>query len=236
MFFFLPYNVDVPMARWPYANWALMLLTVLVSLIAFPAMMGGAQIERWMMSGAGDWWSDAGLLGSTLTHAGPVHLIGNMIFLFVFGNAVNAKLGHALFISCYFLLGVVSAAAFALFSGESAPSLGASGAIAGITGMFIVLYPKNNVSVFFMFWVFFKPFVKTYQISGWIVIGFYFAKDLLFQILLATTGYEAGTAFMAHLAGTAAGVVLASLLLLTDRIRPTKHEITMLDLLGVQKH
>jgi len=235
VFLFVPYNVDVPMARWPIANWAVMLLTIVVSVSAFPAMAGFSPTEKWRLSGSGAWWSDAGLIGSTLTHADPLHLIGNMLFLFVFGNAINAKLGHALFLSSYFLLGIVSAMAYGVVS-DGTPALGASGAIAGITGMFIVLYPRNNVSIFFMIWVMLRPYVRTFGVSAWVVIGCFFGKDLLMQILLSAGFGESGVALMAHLAGTAAGALLASALLLTDRLRPTEHEETALEVLGLQKY
>lgn len=231
----VPYNVDVPMERWPIANWVVMAFTIVISFMAFPAMVDMADYERWMLSGSGRWWSDAGLLGSTLTHADILHLLGNMLFLFVFGNAVNAKLGHGLFVSCYFLLGALSAMAFAAATGDGVPSLGASGAISGITGMFIVFFPKNNVSIFFGMWFFMRPIGKTFQISAWIVIGAYFAKDLLFQILLDAGVADSGVALMAHLVGTVAGVILALLLLLTDRVRPTRHEVTLLEMVGLQR-
>lgn len=226
----LPYNVDVPMERWPLANWALIVFTSLVSIDSFDVMLGGEPVQRWMLSGAGPWLTDAGLLGAVLTHADPVHLIGNMIFLFVFGNAVNAKLGHGLFLASYFLLGVLASYAHMLVS--EGPGLGASGAIAGITGMFIVLFPRNNVSVFYWFY----RLVGSFQISAWVVIGFYFAKDVLFQVLMSTSGLDASVGFMAHIGGTVCGALLVSMLLLGDRVRPSEHEVTMLEILKLQKY
>lgn len=226
----LPYHVDVPMARWPIANWAIMGLTTLLSFDAFSSINGEDSLQRWMLSGSGDWWSDAGMLGSTLTHGDIIHLLGNMIFLFVFGNAINAKLGHALFITSYFLLGIVSAMVYAAASADGTPSLGASGAISGITGMFMVLYPKNDVSVFVGFWFFLRPWGKTFHISAWVVIGAYFAKDLLFQIIFQSLGVETGVALMAHLSGTGAGFLLAAALLLTRRIPRDRFEVTLVDL------
>lgn len=231
----VPFAVDVPMYRWPIANWCLMGVTTVVSFVGFAALGGLSDIEQWMLSGSGDWWSDAGLLGATLTHADPLHLIGNMLFLFVFGNAVNAKLGHALFIACYFFLGVLSSMAFAFATGDGTPALGASGAISGITGMFIVLFPKNSVSIFFFMWVWMRPYTNVFEVSAWIVIGCYFGKDLVFQLLLSAGYADSGVALMAHLGGTVAGVVLALLLLLTDRIRPSRHEQTLLNVVGLGK-
>src|SRR5271166_1799251 len=83
-------------------------------------------------------------------HGDLLHLAGNMMFLFVFGNAVNAKLGHGLFVACYFLLGAFSGACWLIFSNGIA-LVGASGAIMGLVGIFFVLFPKNDVQIFSMF-------------------------------------------------------------------------------------
>lgn len=224
-----PYNVDVPMERWPIANWALMAFTIFISIDAFSGTMLFEDLQVWMMHGGGVWATDAGLLGNIFTHADPVHLIGNMLFLFVFGNAVNAKTGHALFLSCYITLGILSSLLFSAFSPD-AVGLGASGAIAGITGMFIVFFPRNNVSVFFGMLLLFRPIGKVFQVSAWLVIGAYFLKDLAFQILESATGSETGVALMAHIGGTIAGVIFAASLLVTYRVVPTKYETTLVDL------
>ncbi|MEL6797658.1 MAG: rhomboid family intramembrane serine protease [Planctomycetota bacterium] len=225
----MPYSVDVPMERWPFANWCLMLATCVTSFVAFPAMTGGARIESWMLYGADPWDSELAVLGSVMTHADLSHLVGNMIFLFVFGNAVNAKLGHAMFIALYFIFGAISSVASAMFS--DVPGLGASGAIAGITGMFIVFFPKNTVSVFY--WFFFR-FFGTWSVPALVVIGLYFAKDVAFHILEQTTGFASGVGVVAHISGTLAGFTAAIALILTDRVRATTAEETLLEVIGVQ--
>lgn len=230
----LPYNVDVPMQRWPVTNWVIMAATVVISFYAFGALLGDNDLERWMLSGSGDWWSDAGLLGSMFTHADIIHLLGNMMFLFVFGNAINAKLGHGLFLASYILLGVLSSIAFALATGDGTPSLGASGAISGITGMFIVFFPKNNVSVFVGGWFLVRFFWNSIEIPSWVVIGLYFAKDVLFQMLLTGSEQDSGIAFMAHISGTVFGAILAATLLLTRRITTPRYEETLLQMFGLR--
>lgn len=223
----LPYTVDVPMERWPISNWVLIVATCLVSFYAFGAMLGDEDIESWMMFGSGYWNSDLGLLGSVMTHADIMHLVGNMIFLFVFGNAVSAKLGHTMFLSLYFIVGAVSGLASSMFS--DVPGLGASGAISGVTGMFIVLFPRNNVSVFYWFGI---RFHGVWVVSSWVAIGFYFAKDVLFYIIEQSSGASFGIGFIAHISGTLTGAALAMILLLTDRIRPSRGEQTLVDLWG----
>lgn len=223
----IPYSVDVPMERWPITNWVIMAITCMVSFYAFDAMSGQAPLESWMLFGGGDWATDLGMLGSIMTHADIMHLVGNMVFLFVFGNAVNAKLGHMLYLTLYFVFGIVACLVPSVVSDR--PGLGASGAISGVTGMFIVLFPKNNVSVFYWFGI---RWIGVWVVSSWIVIGLYFAKDLAFFALEQSTGVESGVGLLAHLSGTLAGLVAASLLLITDRIRPSRGEVTLLEVLA----
>lgn len=224
----VPYSVDVPMERWPIANWCLIGVTCITSVVAFPALAGMAPLENWMLSGPAPWNSELGVLGSVMTHGDIMHLVGNMIFLFVFGNAVNAKLGHSMFLALYFIFGAISSLASMAFT--DGPGLGASGAIAGITGMFIVFFPKNTVSVFY--WLFFR-FVGTWSVPALVVIGLYFAKDVLFHVLEQTTDYASGVGVVAHIAGTLAGFTAGVALVLTDRVRATTAEETLLEVIGV---
>ncbi|MEO1535044.1 MAG: rhomboid family intramembrane serine protease [Planctomycetota bacterium] len=226
----VPVNVDVPMERWPWANWGLMLATTVVSFVAFPSMFGMQPIETWMLYGGGEWRSDLGLIGSVMTHGDLLHLLGNMVFLFVFGNAVNAKLGHAMFLAVYFLLGAVSGLVSSWAS--DVPGLGASGAIFGIAGMFFVLYPKNHVSVFYFFWIGFRVLAGTWSIPTWVVIGAYVALDVVNLVIEQSSGVSSGVGLVAHLSGAAAGFGLAVVLLLTDRIRATMAEETLVESLG----
>ncbi len=223
----VPYSVDVPMERYPIANWALMAVTCLISFYAFDAMVGNAPLESWMLYGGGEWATDLGMLGSVMTHADILHLVGNMVFLFVFGNAVNAKLGHAMFLSLYFVFGIIASLVPAMLS--DTPGLGASGAISGISGMFIVLFPKNNISVFYWFGL---RWFGVWVVSSWVVIGLYFAKDVAFFVLEQSTDLESGVGLTAHISGTLAGIAAAVVLLLTDRIRPSRAEVTLVEILA----
>lgn len=237
MFFIVyPFNVDVPMERWPWANWAIMLITILVSIYGFGVFMtGDLEAQKWMLFGAGEAASDAGLLGSVFTHEGFWHLFGNMAFLFVFGNAVNAKLGHALYIACYLLFGALASLMQSAIS--DTPGLGASGAIAGIMGMFIVFFPKNNVvmlyAYLFILLITVRARAGTFLVSAWVVIGLFFARDVLSQALATAGGYEASVGYMAHIGGTLAGFFVASILLIADRIRATQYETTLLEMIGL---
>jgi len=226
----MPYNVDVPMERWPIANWALIALTVAVSFACFPMMsMSAPDYQKWMLHGPGVWDSDAGLFANVLVHGDVFHLLGNMIFLFVFGNAVNAKLGHSVYLAMYFGLGAVSSYIYAATA--EGPALGASGAVFAVAGLFIVYFPKNNVSVFYLFWIVVFVRAGAWRVSSWVVVGAYFLLDVVSQLLADPS--TAGVAYMAHIGGVIAGVLAGCGLLLADRVRATRYEVTLLEVLKI---
>jgi len=162
-------------------------------------------------------------------HADIIHLIGNMIFLFVFGNAVNAKLGHGLFLASYILFGAVAGLGWLLL-GDGRPVVGASGAIMGVVGVFLVLFPRNDIAIYYWFgWV----AVGTFTISAVWVILFYFVCDLL-GVLLAGGG---AVAYVAHLGGALAGSAFSAALIGSGWLEPTAYEENLLQTLGLrEKH
>jgi membrane associated rhomboid family serine protease len=150
-------------------------------------------------------------------HLDLLHLAGNMVFLFCFGNAVNAKLGHVSFVIFYLAAGVVGAAMWMVF-GYGSGTLGASGAIWGVIGAFFVLYPRNDVSV--LWWWPFPPRAGTFEVSSWIVILSYFAFDVwnLSRAAVVEVNY------LDHLAGAVFGFVATAVLLKTGYIESTRDE------------
>ena len=178
-----PYNVDVPMERWPIANWAVIALTSVATFWGW----ANPDAEQWMLW-RGDEFQATQLLTHMLLHADPIHLIGNMLMLFVFGNAVNARLGHIAYVLAYVACGVCAGLLWLATDGGEA-SLGASGAIMGVVGMFLVYYPKNDVSVFLWF---FGP--RTFQCSAYWIILMYVGFDLLAFSSGSGDGFGSSTA------------------------------------------
>lgn len=137
------------------------------------------------------------------------HLFGNMLFLWVFGNSVNAKMGQFAYLCFYLACGVFAGVGFALNS--ESPCLGASGAIAGITTAYLVLFPRANVTVFYWLWF----YIGTMQIQSLILIGL---KVILWDNILSprlSGGYEfTQVAYSAHIAGYVFGFLWCSLMLL----------------------
>jgi membrane associated rhomboid family serine protease len=145
------------------------------------------------------------LFTSMFMHGGWMHLIGNMWFLWVFGNNIEDSMGHVRFVVFYLLTGLIASGAHILTSLDSGiPMVGASGAISGIMGAYIVLYPKVRVLTLILFFF----FVRILYLPAMWLLGLWFALQLLSS---ANRGAGAGVAFWAHIGGFAAGVALIKL-------------------------
>ncbi len=214
----IPYQVDVPMSRWPIANFAIIVVTTIVSIVALEALYDE---QPWAISMILFDWSPSGLFGHMFLHAGIVHLIGNMLFLWVFGNAVCAKIGNAWFPATYFGLGLLAAAAHVLIDG--APAVGASGAINGVVGMFLVLYPLNGISCFWPGGIWWGS--VTFCISSYWMILLWFLFDIW-----GAMGADSGVANWAHIGGFVAGVAIAVAMLQSGLIEMDDRERSLVDI------
>jgi membrane associated rhomboid family serine protease len=228
----IPLGVDVPMKRLPWTNWGLIAATVLVSLAVpyasdaafhfFPDDFAPHELSSLVLQR--HHFHVYQLVTSLFQHAGLVHLIVNMIFLFVFGNAINAKVGHVVFLAVYFGIGVVDGIVWFLF-GSAPACLGASAAIMGICGMFLVLYPKNDVYLLYTdYWMMALNRDWNGTLPGWGIVALYVAFDLWDAIASPNDG----VGHLNHLLGVALGVGLAIAMLKTDRLRPDLGEQTLL--------
>lgn len=167
MLLLIPIAVDVPMSRWPWMNWAIIALTI----VCFPIAEGGdSEFGAWCVAG-GDHW--LGHLLHPLAHIDIFHLLGNLLFLWVFGNAVCAKVGNLAFLPIYFLSGLVGSLLSSIV--QPAPSIGASGAINTVVGLFLAFYAQNAIKMFLLFIV--RPILFELA-SGWVIL-LWFAFDLL---------------------------------------------------------
>ncbi|TFG45792.1 MAG: rhomboid family intramembrane serine protease [Candidatus Brocadiia bacterium] len=163
-----------------------------------------------------------GLFGHMWLHGGIVHLLGNMLFLWVFGNAVSAKIGNIIYLPIYLFVGIAAAVSHLLFVGGS--MIGASGAIYGIVGMYLVFFYENDITCYFTFtFLYWKEFTVS---SIWIILYF-----LVFDILgavLNLTGTQLGVAYFAHLGGFAAGFLIAIVMLKTGMVKMERYEKSLL--------
>ena len=142
------------------------------------------------------------LLTSMFMHGGWLHIAGNMLFLWIFGDNVEHRIGHVLFIGFYLVAGIVASFAQILVDpGSVIPTLGASGAISGVLGAYLVMFPTNRVTVLFLRFPMRVPALVA--IGLWAV--FQFVNGIgAFAVTEETAG---GVAYMAHIGGFAAGVL-----------------------------
>ncbi|MFO7775101.1 MAG: rhomboid family intramembrane serine protease [Candidatus Hydrogenedentota bacterium] len=213
----IPLSVDVPMYRTPISNIVIVAVTVFYSLGGFA---NPESVEEAMLHGS----SPGGLFSYMLFHGSLMHLLGNMIFLWVFGNAVCAKVGNGTYILIYIAAGIAGGMAHLVLDG--APTIGASGAVNGIVGMYLIFYPLNNITCFYLIVIPIPPFCGTVSLSSmWIILLW-----LVFDIW-GVIGGGGPVAYWAHLGGFATGFGIGALLLLTGGIPMSDTECSLPDVL-----
>jgi membrane associated rhomboid family serine protease len=148
------------------------------------------------------------LLTAIFLHGGWLHLAGNMLFLWVFGDNIEDTLGHISFLLFYLLCGVTASAVQVWVDPNSAiPIVGASGAIAGVLGAYLMLFPNGNIRTVFLF--VFIPFVVL--IPAWIQIGLWALTQVFYgyaALDVETRATSGGVAYFAHIGGFVAGIIL----------------------------
>jgi membrane associated rhomboid family serine protease len=209
----LPYQVDVPMKRLPITN----VLVVALALAAYPVAhnLSEARLGSLVLNG----WRVSGLFGYMWLHANPIHIFGNMLFLWVFGNAVCAKVGNLAYIPVYIGLGLLAAVVHVRMDGATA--VGASGAVNGVVGMFLVFYPLNTMSCFYLLLFRFG----TIAVPSIALILCWFA----FDVIGALTSV-APVAYFAHVGGFLGGMIPAVVLLKTRIVTMDRYERSLLQM------
>lgn len=200
----------------PIVTYALIALNIL---LFFVELSGGEPfIEHWSLvprrllaNPAADFPT---IFTSMFMHAGWLHLGGNMLYLWIFGDNVEDSFGHLKFLIFYLLCGIGATMAQLVFStSSSVPNLGASGAIAGVLGAYILLFPRGQVKVLMGRGVIPMPAL--------VVIGLWIVLQLVSGIgSISNTAQTGGVAYMAHIGGFLAGIILTFLL----RATGTTHE------------
>ncbi|HEY3474592.1 MAG TPA: rhomboid family intramembrane serine protease, partial [Anaerolineales bacterium] len=193
----------------PIVTYVLIAINVLVF---FLELNNGEEfVQRWafvptrfLADPAGDFIT---LFTSMFLHAGWAHLLGNMLYLWIFGDNVEDRFGHGLFFVFYILSGLAATfAQLAISLGSSVANVGASGAIAGVLGAYLIMFPGKRVSVLMG--------RAVVPMSALVVIGLWILIQIFSQISVFSAGSQdqGGVAYMAHIGGFVAGVALAFLL------------------------
>ena len=212
----IPLYDDNPTKIIPIFTWAFMLICILVflwqlslgqygqnavyALGVIPAVLFDLQKLPAELATIPAW---ATIFTSMFMHGGWMHLIGNMLYLFIFGNNIEDAMGHTKFILFYLLCGIAAALAQALPDPQSTiPMIGASGAISGVLGGYLMLYPNARVLVAIPFGF----FIHTTRIPAYWVLLFWFVMQLISSAF--SGDQQGGVAFGAHIGGFIAGMVL----------------------------
>jgi len=201
----LPIGDDNSGARtFPIVTYALIALNLLFFFVELGG--GDAFVKEWALVPsrflANPPADAATLFTSMFMHAGWMHLGGNMLYLWIFGDNVEDRFGHATFVVFYLLCGLAATFAQLMFSaGSNVPNLGASGAIAGVLGSYLMLFPNGRVRVL--------QGQQVVQMPAIAVLGFWIVLQLFSGMgSIANTAETGGVAYMAHIGGFAAGCVL----------------------------
>jgi membrane associated rhomboid family serine protease len=215
----LPIRDDTPRATTPFINYFLIALNLLIfffestlpqrSLVGFEFRFAffPRHVEGWLSGSLPAAYALVPFFSSMFLHASWMHVIANMWYLRIFGDNVEDRLGHFGYLIFYLLCGLGANLVHFLFNFNSAlPSVGASGAIAGVMGAYFILYPRARVLTWWIIFVFWLP--------AWLVLGFWFLGEFLSasaSLFTSSTGVG-GVAFWAHVGGFVTGVLLIRLL------------------------
>jgi membrane associated rhomboid family serine protease len=209
----IPINTTQPPRNKAYITYGLILLNAIIflweltlsprelynayyALSLVPCQIGGAPVGETLLD----------VVRSMFLHGSWAHLVGNMTFLWIFGRNIEDYLGHRKFLALYIVTGFIAAFTETLLhSNMCIPMIGASGAIAGVLGAFLIFFPGVRIRIMIIFFRFFPRF---YNVPSLVILGFWFALQLFNGV--ASLGVETaggGVAFFAHIGGFVAGMI-----------------------------
>ena len=210
----IPLRDDNPTVLWPVVTVGLIATNTAVFfyelslepglLEAFFYQMGmvPAAITQGPMPGAGGYFT---AVTSMFLHGGWMHIIGNMLYLWIFGNNIEDSMGHFRFVMFYLVAGLAAAAAhLALNPASTVPTIGASGAVSGVLGAYLVLFPHARIQTL----VTFGFFIRIVYLPAWLLLIFWIGLQLLNQALIPMDASAGGVAYAAHIGGFVAGIAL----------------------------
>jgi membrane associated rhomboid family serine protease len=208
---FFPVGDDNPSGRRPLVTYGLIAVNVLVFVVAngWPFRGLGGDLSMSMARDFGLVPSKVAghpftFISSMFLHGDIFHILGNMVFLWIAGDNVEEKLGGLPFLGFYVLSGVLASATYLVYAGASSivPLVGASGAIAGALGCYMVFFPRARIRIFYWFYF----FVGIFRVEARWFLGFWIAENLFFWLVVRSP-HASGVAYAAHAGGFAVGIV-----------------------------
>jgi membrane associated rhomboid family serine protease len=206
-----PLRDTQPSYSTPVVTICLIVVNILVFLFEFSldAYSQNAFISTWGL--IPDQFHLANVLTSMFLHGGWMHVLGNMWFLWIFGDNIEDILGHGKYLVFYLLSGIAAALTQTLLNPYSrVPMVGASGAIAGVMGAYMVKFPQSRIRTL----AFILFFITTFDVPAWVMLIYWFAIQVFSGV--GSVGYstasQGGTAFFAHVGGFLAGILLVNVM------------------------
>jgi len=213
----IPLGDENPTALWPVVTLAVIAANVAAFLYQISLLLVDPRLEQALIyqlglvpaaitqgivSGGGSYQT---IFSSMFLHGGWMHIIGNMMYLWIFGNNVEDSMGHLRFIVFYLLAGVIAASAHIVMQPASTiPTIGASGAVSGILGAYLILYPRARIKTLLPLGIFFT----IVYFPAWFFLIFWIGWQVLSQTLAPMDPNAGGVAYAAHIGGFVAGIVL----------------------------
>ena len=215
----IPYRDDNPTTTTAYATYAIIAANCIVfiyellypgGLQKFALLYGAIPVSLVTMRSFQPINPLASVFTSMFIHGGFLHIAGNMLYLGIFGNNIEDRMGHFRFIIFYLLCGIAAAYSYALTDPASVmPMIGASGAISGVLGAYILLFPRAQVYTI----IFLGIFVQIIKLPALVVIGFWAFLQFLNGALGSVTMQRSGIAWFAHIGGFLCGLLLIKLMM-----------------------
>jgi len=207
----LPIQDEIRAHRFPFVNYSLIALNIIVFILE---LMAGPSLETALyeialipanVTAGFDLGDMKAIFTSMFLHAGLSHLLGNMLYLWIFGDNVEDRLGHFWYLVFYLAGGIVAAFAHVALNPNSViPTVGASGAIAAVLGAYLILFPQVKVLTF----VPIGFFLRLTLLPASLLLGFWFVLQLFNGLLTLGLADMGGTAFWAHIGGFVFGVLI----------------------------
>ena len=206
---------EQPVSRAAVAN--LLIIAVNVLVFVLEVLLGDPFVLRWsftpasftaFLQGSGSIEAVVTIFTSMFLHGGLSHLLGNMLFLWVFGQATEDAFGSRPYTLFYLVCGIAANfAQYVVAPASTVPNLGASGAIAGVMGAYLAMYPGSRIDIFV--WPLWLLIRRSVRVPAWIVLGLWFVAQLQSGFGTAAAADGGGVAYMAHAGGFIAGFALA---------------------------
>ncbi|MFQ6051044.1 MAG: rhomboid family intramembrane serine protease [Candidatus Hydrothermarchaeota archaeon] len=200
-----PLRDENPTSLRPYVTWTLIVLNIAIFSLQITLFLGSSinlitifgLIPKKVIA-EGTYYT---FFTSMFLHGGLVHIFGNMLYLYIFGDNIEDMCGRMNFLIFYFLCGIAASLVYLLSASNSTiPVIGASGAISGVLGGYVTLFPKVRIKTAIPLFI----IVQVIYLPAYVLIGFWFA----YQLLFVSMGAQTGVAYWAHIGGFLAGMAL----------------------------